>query len=82
MGKPKTAKLIRAFLFATRIVQFIYFRKPKKCLGEIKDADQICDNCEADQRLCFRNTDSTINLLSKSKIPSLYQSSVTVQPGL
>ena len=27
-------------------------------------------NCEADQRLCFRYTDSTITLLSKSKISS------------
>ena len=28
-------------------------------------------NCEADQRLCFRYTDSTIPLLPKSKIYSL-----------
>ena len=28
-------------------------------------------NCEADQRLCFRYTDSTIPPLSKSKISSL-----------
>ena len=42
----------------------------------------ICSNCEADQRLCFRYMDSTIPLLSKSKISSLYPSSVTVQPGL
>ena len=41
-------------------------------------------NCEADQRLCFRycNTDSTIPLLSKSKISGLKPSSVNVQPGL
>ena len=39
-------------------------------------------NCEADQRLCFRSTDSTIPLLSKSKISSLYPFSVTVQLGL
>ena len=31
-----------------------------------KDADQLCRNCTADQRLCFRYTDSTIPLLPKS----------------
>ena len=40
-------------------------------LGENKGADQLRSNCEADQRLCFRYTESTIPLLSKSKIYSL-----------
>ena len=31
-----------------------------------KDADQLRGNREADQRLCFRYTDSTIPLLSES----------------
>ena len=44
---------------------------PTICLGENKGADQLRRNCEADQRLCFRYTDSTIPLLSKSKISSL-----------
>ena len=57
-------------------------RKPVFCICENKDADQLCGNCEADQRLCFRYTDSTISLLSKSEISSLYPSSVAVQPGL
>ena len=35
-----------------------------------KGADQLCSNCEADQRLCFHYTDSTIPLLPKSKISS------------
>ena len=35
-------------------------------LCENKDADQLRINREADQRLCFRYTDSTILLLSKS----------------
>ena len=39
-------------------------------------------DCEAAQRLCFRYMDSTIPLLSKSKISSLYPYSVLVQPGL
>ena len=47
-----------------------------------KDADQLRGNCEADQRLCFRYTDSIIPLLPKSEISSLYPSSVAVQPGL
>ena len=38
-------------------------RKPDFCLGENKGADQLRSNCEADQRLCFRYTDSTISLL-------------------
>ena len=39
-------------------------------------------NYEADQRLCFRCTDSTIPLLSKSKVYSHKLSYVIVQPGL
>ena len=56
--------------------------KPTICIGEIKGADQLRSNCEADQRLCFRYTDSTVPLLSKSKISRLLSYSVTVQPGL
>ena len=40
-------------------------RKPDFCLCENKGADQLHSNCEADQHLCFRNTDSTISLLLK-----------------
>ena len=46
-------------------------RKPTFCICENKDADQLCSNCEADQLLCFHFMDSTISLLSKSKISSL-----------
>ena len=42
--------------------------KPTICIGENKGADQLRSYCEADQRLCFRYTDRTIPLLSKSKI--------------
>ena len=45
--------------------------KPTICLGENKGTDQLRSNCEADQRLCFRYTDNTIPLLSKSEISSL-----------
>ena len=44
--------------------------KPKICIGENKGADQLRSNREADQRLCFRYT-NTISLFSKSKISSL-----------
>ena len=43
--------------------------KPTICIGENKGADQLRSNCEADQRLCFRFTDSTIPLLPKYEIP-------------
>ena len=56
--------------------------KPTICIGENKGADQLRSNCEADQHLCFRYTDGTIPLLSKSKISSLYPSSVLVQLSL
>ena len=59
-----------------------FTRKPTFCICEIKDADQLRGNREADQRLCFRYIDSTIPLLSKSEISSLWPSSVAVQPGL
>ena len=36
-----------------------------------KDADQLCGNREADERLCFRCLDSTIPLLPKYKMSSL-----------
>ena len=47
--------------------------KPTICTGENKDADQLRCNREADQRICFRYSDSTIPLISKSKISSLYK---------
>ena len=45
-------------------------RKPTISLCENNEADQLRSNCETDQRLCFRYTDSKIPLLSKSKIAS------------
>ena len=44
--------------------------KPTICIGENKDADQLRGNREADQRLCFRYSDSTTPLLLKSEISS------------
>ena len=57
-------------------------RKQTICICENKDADQLRGNREADQRLCFRYTDSTLPLLLKSEISSFLPASVTVQPDL
>ena len=46
-------------------------RKPAFCICQNKDADQLRGNREADQRLCFRHTDSTVPLLPTSEISSL-----------
>ena len=45
-------------------------RKPEFCLCENKGADQLRGNREADQRLCFRYTDSIFPLLLISEISS------------
>ena len=60
----------------------LVMRKPAFCICENKDADQLRGNREADQRLIFRYTGSTIPLLSIYEISSLYSSCVVVQPGL
>ena len=45
-------------------------RKPDFRICENKGADQLCGNRITDQGLCFRYTDNTIPLLSKSEISS------------
>ena len=57
-------------------------KKTDFCICENKDADQLRGYREADQRLCFRFTDSTIHLLPKYEISSIWPSCVVVQPGL
>ena len=44
--------------------------EPTICICENKGADQLCGNRKADQRLCFRYSDSTVPLLLKSEISS------------
>ena len=46
-------------------------RKLAFYICENKDADQLRRDCAADQRLCFRYTDSTIPLLPNSETSSL-----------
>ena len=55
----------------------LVMRNPYFCLCENKHADQLCSNCTADQRLCFRYTDSAIHLLLMSKNFKLPAFSVT-----
>ena len=61
-------------------------RKPDFCLCENKDADPLCSNCTADQRLCFRHTDSTFLYILNPEFPAsshllcLY-SPVCIGPG-
>ena len=91
--QPKISLLLFAISFAAfgRITSWYILkhlnlsrlvRKLDFCICENKDADQLRGNREADQRLCFRYTDSTISLLPKYEISSLQPSSVAVQPGL
>ena len=47
------------------------YEKTGFCVCENKDADQLRDYREADQRLCFRYIDSTIPLLIIYEISSL-----------
>ena len=61
----KLSENLKCVLHMSRIM-----RKPTISICENKDTDQLRGNREADQRLCFRYTDSTITLLSKSKISS------------
>ena len=57
-------------------------RKPAFCICENKDADQLRGNPEADQRLCFRYTDTFLNpkFQASSDLLWLY-SLVCVGPG-
>ena len=61
-------------------------RKLDFCICDNKDADQLRGNREADQRLCFRYTDSTISYFLNPKFQAsshllLLYSLVCVGPG-
>ena len=70
------------FMFSCYLYMSRRIRKPTVCICENKDADQLYSNCAADQRLCFRYTDSTTPILLKSEISTFKPFSVTVQTGL
>ena len=53
---------VMTFLYLSRL-----FGKPTICICKNKDADQLRGNREADQRLCFRYSDSTLPLLLNPK---------------
>ena len=66
----KTSRNGEALVKSDKLHMSRVVRKPAFCICENKDADQLRGNREADQRLCFRHMDSSIPLLSKSKISS------------
>ena len=75
------SKFIKAFVCAFFSSIKVFQDKPSDVIEphektgllhcENKDTDQLRSNCAADQRLCFRYSDSTIPLLPKSEISSL-----------
>ena len=86
----KMQHALKNIFFLSILCKYIFYmkhmglvmRKTGFCICENKDADQLRGNREADQRLCFRYTDSIIPLLPKSEISSLWPFSVSAQPGL
>ena len=46
------------------------------------DADQLCSNCTADQRLCFHYSDSMVLFIFKSVMSSILPFPETVQVNL
>ena len=50
----------------------LVMRKPAFCICENKDADQLCGNCEADQRLCFRCIASKILFFLNLKFQAIF----------
>ena len=71
-SKKKKKKKKRKVSFTSNVVKHLshLMGKPTICIGENKGADQLRSNCEADQRLCFRYSDTTIPPLLNSKISS------------
>ena len=63
-------RTINCNIAANIIIKSLVMRKPDFRICGNKDADQLRGNREADQRLCFRYRESTIPLLSTSKISS------------
>ena len=63
----KLSKRFISLIFIKRHMSHLV-GKPTICIGENKDADQLRGYREADQRLCFRYSVSTVPLLLKSEI--------------
>ena len=71
-SKTRLKDFVKKLYKTADMVQYMsrLMGKPTICIGENKDADQLRGNREADQRLCFHYSDSTIPLLLKSEISS------------
>ena len=48
-GATQSQKKVRILKFWVNVEEELYYPS-----GENNDADQLCSNCEADLRLCFR----------------------------
>ena len=70
VGKSKQIKSFVTNRFANLYLLSRPMGKQTICIGENKDADQLCGYREADQHLCFRYSDSTMPPLLKSEISS------------
>ena len=66
---------IIVFLIWSRNKMSHHREKPTICIGENKGADQLRSNCEADQHLYFRYSDSTNPLLLSYFNPKFQDSS-------
>ena len=60
-------------------------RKPAFCICEVKGTDQMCHNCEADQRLCYYYIVQSLYFLNPKFQASIHllwlYSPVCVEPG-
>ena len=64
----KRHKAFQAVMLSHCIALSLVMRKPAFCICENKDADQLRGNREADQCLCFRDTDSkSLSFLNPKK---------------
>ena len=61
---PKHMPCVILYELHREKTRFLPMRKQRR------RSDQLCSYCTADQRLCFRYTDSTISLLLKSEVSS------------
>ena len=52
--------------------------KPTICIGENIDADHLRGDCEADQRLCFRYSESAILFFFNPKFLAVFYASTAL----
>ena len=81
LGRSISSRARSSFFCANHYLSRIV-RKPNFCLYENKGADQLCSNCESDQRLCFRYSDLYLyRKFQDSNFLLWLHRSVCVRPG-